>query len=140
MTFKDKVVGKEFLQPETVAEAAKRLLKFEQPLDRDKEHFWTFGLDSRNVVKYVDLVSLGSLNASLVHPREVFRLAVIKAAAQVVFCHNHPSGNPEPSRDDIEINKRLVEAGKILGIEVIDHVIIPNTKNGYTSFKEKSLI
>ena len=103
-----------------------------------KEHFVIFFLDSRNQEIKREVISVGSLNASLVHPREVFEPAVKNLAAQVILAHNHPSGNPEPSEEDLEINKRLVEAGKILGIEVIDHIII--TKDSFISFKEKGLI
>ena len=106
--------------------------------DHKKEHFVIFFLDSRNQEIKREIISVGSLNANLVHPREVFEPAVKNLAAQVILAHNHPSGDAEPSEDDIEINKRLVEAGKILGIEVIDHIII--TKENYLSFKEKGLI
>jgi DNA repair protein RadC len=103
-----------------------------------KEHFITFFLDTRNQEIKREIISVGSLNASLVHPREVFEPAVRHIAAQIILVHNHPSGNPEPSEDDLEITKKLVEAGHILGIEVVDHIII--TKKGFTSFKEKNLI
>ncbi|MFZ2969993.1 MAG: JAB domain-containing protein [Minisyncoccia bacterium] len=83
-------------------------------------------------------VSVGSLNASIVHPREVFSEAIKNKAASVIFAHNHPSGDTEPSEDDLEITKRLIEAGKILGIEIIDHIIV--TKNGFLSFKEKGIL
>jgi DNA repair protein RadC len=89
------------------------------------------------VVKYIDLTSLGTLNASLVHPREVFRLAVMQGIASVILGHNHPSGSTEPSEEDLRITRRLVEAGKILGIEILDHVIIAD--NTYLSFKAQGL-
>lgn len=103
-----------------------------------KEHFVIFYLDSRNQEIKREIISVGSLNANLVHPREVFEPAVKNLAAQIILAHNHPSGDPEPSEDDLEITKRLVESGKILGIEVVDHIII--TKTGFISFKEKNLI
>jgi len=103
-----------------------------------KEHFVIFYLDSRNQEIKREIISVGSLNASLVHPREVFEPAVRNLAAQVILAHNHPSGDPEPSEDDLEMTKRLVEAGKILGIEIVDHIII--TKTGFLSFKEKGVI
>ena len=106
--------------------------------DHKKEHFVVFFLDSRNQEIRREVISVGSLNANLVHPREVFEPAVKNLAAQVILAHNHPSGDPEPSEDDLGLNKRLVEAGRILGIEVIDHIII--AKEGYLSFKEKGLI
>ncbi|MBC8527317.1 MAG: DNA repair protein RadC [Candidatus Cloacimonetes bacterium] len=106
--------------------------------DHKKEHFVTFFLDSRNQEIKREIISVGSLNASLVHPREVFEPAVKNLAAQVILAHNHPSGDTDPSEEDLEMTKRLVEAGKILGIEVVDHIIV--TKNSFLSFKEKNLI
>jgi DNA repair protein RadC len=106
--------------------------------DNKKEHFVIFFLDARNQEIKRETVLVGSLNANLVHPREVFEPVVRYLAAQVIVAHNHPSGDPEPSEDDLEITKRLIEAGKILGIEVVDHIII--TKSDFLSFKEKGLI
>jgi len=106
--------------------------------DKKKEHFLIISLDSRNNLIKVSKVSVGSLNASIVHPREVFKEAIQSSAASVILVHNHPSNDSTPSEDDLEITKRLVEAGKILGIEVIDHIII--VKNGFFSFKEENLI
>ena len=106
--------------------------------DHKKEHFVIFHLDVRNQEIKREIISVGSLNANLVHPREVFEPAVRNLAAQIILAHNHPSGDPEPSEDDLEITKRLVESGKILGIEVVDHIIV--TKNGFLSFKERNLI
>jgi DNA repair protein RadC len=106
--------------------------------ENKKENFVALYLDARNKLIYKETISIGSLNASLVHPREVFEPAVRNLAAQIILAHNHPSGDPEPSEDDLEMTKRLVEASKILGIDVIDHIII--TKNRFFSFKEKGLI
>lgn len=106
--------------------------------DNKKEHFVIFFLDSRNQEIKREIISIGSLNASLVHPREVFEPAVRYLTAQVIAAHNHPSGNTDPSEDDLVITKRLTEAGKILGIELIDHIIV--AKNGFLSFKEKGLL
>ena len=92
-------------------------------------------MDSRNQEIKREIISIGSLNANLVHPREVFEPAVKHLAAQIILAHNHPSGDPQPSEEDLEINKRLIEAGKILGIEVVDHIIA--AKDAYFSFKEK---
>ncbi|TLM97475.1 hypothetical protein FDZ73_24970, partial [bacterium] len=83
-------------------------------------------------------VSIGSLNASLVHPRELFKNAIKKSAAALILVHNHPSGDPSPSREDIDVTRRLAEAGKLLGIEILDHVIIGDLK--YVSLKEKGII
>jgi DNA repair protein RadC len=121
-----------YLTPKEVWEKLKDLR------DHKKEHFVIFYLDSRNQEIKREIISIGTLNSSLVHPREVFEPAVRNLAAQIILAHNHPSGDPEPSEDDLEITKRLVESGKILGIEVVDHIII--AKTGFISFKEKNLI
>ena len=119
--------------PQSVVKAVKASIK-----DKAKEHFKLILLNTRNKIIGISTVSIGSLNASIVHPREVFKDAIIHNAYSVVLAHNHPSGDTEPSEDDLTITKRLVEAGKILGIEVIDHIII--SKNGFFSFKEKGLL
>jgi len=124
--------------PERVANILQKILKAEGWIDQDKEHFWVVGLNPRNVIKYLELVSLGTLDTNLVHPREVFRLAIVKAVAQIIIAHNHPSGNSQPSPEDVAITKQLVKAGKILGIEVIDHIIIAGKE--FASFKDKRLM
>ncbi|MFZ5982695.1 MAG: RadC family protein [Patescibacteria group bacterium] len=101
--------------------------------DNKREHFVVFFLDARNQEIQKEIISIGTLNASLVHPREVFEPAVRHSAAQILLSHNHPSGDTEPSDDDVEITKRLQEAGKIMGIEVVDHVIV--TSNSFLSLK-----
>ena len=121
-----------YLKPKEVWEELKDIR------DNKKEHFVIFYLDSRNQEIKREIISVGSLNANLVHPREVFEPAVRNLAAQIILAHNHPSGDPEPSEDDITITKRLVEAGKIMGIEVVDHIIV--VKSGFFSFKEKGLL
>jgi len=103
-----------------------------------KEHFVVFFLDARNQQIRREIVSVGTVNASLVHPREVFEPAVRHTAVQVVVAHNHPSGDKEPSGEDIGVNRRLVAAGKVLGIELIDHVIV--TSREYLSFKSRGLL
>ena len=106
--------------------------------DHKKEHFVTFFLDARNQEIKREIISIGSLNANLVHPREVFEPAIRHLAAQIIIAHNHPSGDTEPSEEDLGITKRLVEASKILGIDILDHVIV--AKTGHFSFKEKKLL
>ena len=103
-----------------------------------KEHFFVVSLDTRNNFIGVDEISVGTLTASLVHPRETFESAIKRHAAQIIIAHNHPSGETDPSEDDLKITKRLVEAGKIMGIEVLDHLIFTNKT--YLSFKEKCLL
>ncbi len=102
-----------------------------------KEHFVILYLDTRNRL-IVDDVSIGTLNASLVHPREVFKKAILTNAAQCIIAHNHPSGDPEPSPQDITLTRQLVDASKIIGIDLIDHVIVTNDK--FSSLKELKLL
>jgi DNA repair protein RadC len=91
---------------------------------RDREHFWTLALNTKNRLLRIIEVSVGSLNASIVHPRELFKDAVRVSAASVVVVHNHPSGDPTPSGADVQLTRRLVKAGDVLGIEVLDHVVV----------------
>lgn len=111
-----------------------------QPMleDCDREKFIALLLDTKNHVVAANTVSIGTVNASLVHPREIFKVALLCNASAVILAHNHPSGNPTPSHEDIDITNRLKKAGEILGIEVLDHIIIGD--NTWTSFKEKGLI
>lgn len=102
-----------------------------------KEYFITIHLDGKNRILCIDQVSAGSLNQSIVHPREVFKTALVSSAAAIVLMHNHPSGDPTPSREDTEITRRLKEAGDLLGIRVLDHMIIGET---YMSFVEMGLL
>lgn len=106
--------------------------------DKAKEHFKLIILNTRNRITTITNVSTGTLSASLVHPREVFKEAIRRSASSVVLAHNHPSGDPEPSEEDLRITRRLIDAGKIIGIEVLDHIIIG--KNSFSSFKERGLL
>lgn len=119
--------------PQDVAKVIRASIK-----DKAKEHFQLILLNTRNKITGISTISIGTLNSNLVHPREVFKEAISHSSASVILAHNHPSGTPEPSEDDLTITKRLKEAGKILGIEVLDHIIV--TKNGFLSFNEKGLI
>ncbi|TWT26263.1 DNA repair protein RadC [Planomicrobium sp. CPCC 101110] len=100
-----------------------------------QEHFVVLFLNIKNQVVHRQTIFVGSLNASIVHPREIFREAVRRASASIVCAHNHPSGNPAPSPEDIDVTKRLMEAGSIIGIELLDHIIIGDHQ--FTSLKEK---
>lgn len=106
--------------------------------NKSREHFMVISLNGRNEMLYKKPLFVGTLNANLVHPREVFQEAISRNAASIILAHNHPTGNAQPSRADIEITQRLVKAGKIMGIEVQDHIII--TKSAAYSFKENKLI
>lgn len=99
-----------------------------------KEHFMALHLDGKNRIACYELVSIGNLNQAIVHPREVFKSALLSSAAAILLIHNHPSGDVTPSREDLEITKRLKEAGEILGIKVLDHLIIGEEK--YYSFAD----
>lgn len=104
----------------------------------NQEHLLVLFLDTKNRIIHKQTIFIGSLNASIVHPREIFREAVKRTSASIICVHNHPSGDPTPSQEDIQVTKRLVEAGKIMGIELLDHIIIGNRK--YTSLKEKGYL
>ncbi len=110
------------------------------PLLRDevKEHFVVVCLNTANKIIKYEIISIGNLNSSVVHPREIFKVAIDNNSANIILLHNHPSGNLEPSREDISVTKRLVEAGKLLDIQVFDHIIIGN--NNYYSFVEHKQI
>jgi DNA repair protein RadC len=141
--------GMDIKNPRSVVKAVRASIK-----DMRKEHFMLIILNTRNKIIRIENISVGTLNASLVHPREVFNKAIAHTASSVVIAHNHPSGDPEPSEEDLKITRRLVEAGRILGIEVLDHIIIGKHSvksaitgdsnkpeiESYCSFKEKGLI
>jgi DNA repair protein RadC len=116
-----------------VAKVFLDLLALEDKIDQDKEHFYVMHLNIKNRVTLVELVSLGTLNASLVHPRETFRRAVIAGSASIIVAHNHPSGEVEPSDEDTKVTNQLFEAGKILGITLHDHIIF--AKDKFFSFR-----
>ncbi|GLI53748.1 RadC family protein [Thermodesulfovibrio yellowstonii] len=110
----------------------------EELKDKKQEYFLSLTLDGASNLIQKRTVFIGTLNHSIVHPREIFADAITDRAAGIIFVHNHPSGDVEPSKEDIEITKRLVEVGKIVGIEVIDHIII--SKNGYYSFQAEEML
>ncbi len=103
-----------------------------------REHFLVLLLNARHEAIARETVSIGSLNASVVHPREVFKPAVMQSAASIVLVHNHPSGDPEPSEEDLAITKRLVQAGELLGIAVLDHVIVGS--RGVVSLRSRNML
>jgi DNA repair protein RadC len=103
-----------------------------------QEHFVCLYLNTKNQVLHKRTIFIGSLNASIVHPREIFKEAFRRSAASIICLHNHPSGDPAPSKEDIEVTKRLVECGKIIGIDLLDHLIIGEHK--YVSLKEKGYL
>ena len=114
--------------PEDVYNLSKRIHRLK------KEHFLAYLLDARNMLIAEETISVGTLTMAVVHPREVFEPAIRHSAAGIVLVHNHPSGDPTPGDEDRRLTERLVQAGKLMGIEILDHVIV--TRNGYTSLKE----
>ena len=100
-----------------------------------REHFVGFYLNARNQLLARDLLSVGSLSASIVHPREVFEPAIVRSAAGVIVAHNHPSGDPEPSPEDVAVTRRLADAGTLLGIELLDHIVV--AERGFVSLKAR---
>ncbi|ABL01328.1 RadC family protein [Pelobacter propionicus] len=121
-----------FTSPKQVFELFKDLIY------ETKEHFITLHLDGKNRIMCMDRVSIGSLNQSIVHPREVFKTALLSNAAAIICVHQHPSGDPNPSSEDLSITKRLKEAGEIMGIRVLDHIVVGH--EDYISFVEKGLM
>ncbi|WP_436580133.1 RadC family protein [Heyndrickxia oleronia] len=130
LTYNDRYIIR---SPEDAANYVMNDLRF-----LSQEHFVCLYLSTKNQVIHQQTIFIGSLNASIVHPREVFKEAFRRSAASIICIHNHPSGDPGPSREDIEVTKRLVECGKIIGIEILDHLIIGDKK--FVSLKEKGYL
>lgn len=128
----------EYLKPSTRYTSPEQVYNaFSFLMQETKEYFLTLHLDGKNRIVCVDVVSIGSLNQSIVHPREVFKTACLSNAAAIILVHQHPSGDPAPSREDMEITRRLKEAGELLGIRVLDHIIIGE---GYVSMTERGIL
>ena len=117
--------------PDDVLEVCRSMARYRQ------EHFVALLLNARHEMQVRETVSIGSLNASIVHPREVFQPAILHSAASVILVHNHPSGDPEPSEEDLSITKRLVQVGEIVGISVLDHVVVAS--RGVVSLRARQM-
>lgn len=129
----------EYIGPRSRVTTSREVFELFQFLGQEtKEHFLALHMDSKNRILCIDHVSTGSLNAAVVHPREVFKSALLSSAAALILLHCHPSGSPDASREDIELTGRLKEAGELLGIRVLDHVIIGN--GCYVSLADRGLI
>jgi DNA repair protein RadC len=124
--------------PKDIAGVLQKLLKLEDEIDQDKEHFYCIHLDTRSRIKMIEVVSIGIINASIAHPREIFRRAITEGATTILVAHNHPSGSCEPSDADIEVTKKLCQAGEIIGITLVDHIIF--TSGNYCSLKASLFI
>jgi len=129
MLYKDRKVG----SPKDAFNLMKGFFEF-----ADRELMIVCSLDTKNQPITINVASIGTLNSSLVHPRELFKAAILSNAASIIVAHNHPSGNPEPSSEDMNITNRLKECGKLLGIELIDHIIIGDER--FASLKEKGIL
>ena len=123
---------------EAVAKVFREVLKNECEVDKNKEHFWAMGLTTKNRVLYLELISLGTLTEGLVHPREVFKSAILKSVCSLIFCHNHPSGESKPSGNDITVTQVLKKGGEILGIKILDHIILGD--NNIFSFQSEGML
>jgi len=126
------------LNADDVYSVMQEVLLREEKIDQEKEHFWIIGLASNNMIQFIELVSLGSVNATLVEPMNVFRVAVMKGSVKVILVHNHPSGELNPSEGDQDLTDRLIQVGRILHVFVIDHLII-STESFY-SFADTGLL
>ena len=135
-----KKYNKKVTSAEDLAKIMKAILSSEDRNDQLKEHFWTIGLNSRNRILFIDLSSLGTMTEAVVSPRDIFRLAILKECIVVLFVHNHPGGVSDPSSQDRAITDKLVKAGAILDIKVLDHLIINNEDDVYYSFSDEGLI
>lgn len=126
-------------EPQPIVSGPESAFALVRDLGRKKrEHFAAIYLNARNALITREIISIGSLNASLVHPREVFHPAVRELAANVILVHNHPSGDTTPSREDVELTRRLVKAGELMGVEVLDHIVVGGRR--FTSLKSKGLM
>ncbi|MDN3673019.1 JAB domain-containing protein [Flavobacterium branchiarum] len=123
---------------DTLFRIMRRILLREDTIDREKEHFWMIGLNMANIIVYIELVSLGSVRATIVEPMNVYRVAVLKGATSVIAVHNHPSGNMTASEADKDETDRLIQVGKILNIKLLDHLII--STDNFISFANIGLM
>lgn len=115
-----------------------KILLRESKIDQNREHFWVIGLANNNRILFIELISLGTINATLVEPMEVFSLALQKRAVKIILCHNHPSGELTPSENDKNLTDRLIQVGIIVNTHVIDHLIISD--KSYLSFADAGLL
>ncbi|MCZ6803984.1 MAG: JAB domain-containing protein, partial [Proteobacteria bacterium] len=125
------------LNADDVYAIMQKILLRENKIDQEKEHLWIIGMNNKSKILYIELVSMGSVNATTVEPMNVFRVAVLKGALKAILIHNHPSGELTPSATDEDITDRLIQVGRIINIEVIDHLII--TPQSFLSFVDTGL-
>ncbi|MCA6438213.1 MAG: JAB domain-containing protein [Bacteroidetes bacterium] len=126
------------LNSEDIYSVMQRILLRENKIERNKEHFWIIGLAQNSRILYIELISVGTINKTIVEPMEVFSIALQKRTVKVILVHNHPSGNVRPSEEDKDITDRLIQVGNIINIEVLDHLII--TDKSYNSFSDTGIM
>jgi DNA repair protein RadC len=124
MLIQTKEIGKTINKPSKIIKILNKLLSAEDLADQAKEHFWTIGVTAQNKIIYIDLTHLGTLDFSTAHPRDIFRQAITHGAFAIIVSHNHPSGDPKPSRDDHKKTKQLKLVGDFLEIPCLDHIIL----------------
>jgi len=126
------------LRSDDIYKIMQQILLRENKIDRDREHFWTISLNTANKVLNIELVSLGTVNRTLVEPMEVFSVPLQKRAVKIILVHNHPSGELKPSENDRDVTDNLIQAGKIMNVPVLDHLII--SEKSFYSFKDSGLL
>ena len=126
------------LTSDDIYKIMQQILLREEKIDQDKEHFWIVGLANNLTLLFVELIGLGTVNRVLVNPMEVFSFALQKRAVKIMLCHNHPSGELQPSEEDKDTTDRMIQVGRIVGTPVLDHIII--TERSYLSFKDLGIM
>lgn len=126
------------LNSDDVFKVMQQILLRENKIRRNQEHFWVVGLGNKNKVLFIELVSLGAVNSVQISPPEVFRMAIYKLAVKMILVHNHPSGETDPSQEDLDLTDRMMKSGKMINIEVIEHLII--TEDNYLSFVDEGIL
>lgn len=126
------------LNSEDIYKVMQQVLLRENKIRRNQEHFWVVGLDNDNTILFVELIGLGAVNRVNANPPDVFRMGIYKLAVTMILVHNHPSGNIEPSKDDKAFTDKMLKVGKLINIDVIDHLII--SEENYTSFADNGII
>jgi DNA repair protein RadC len=126
------------LNSEDVYKVMQQILLRENKISRAQEHFWVVGLDNKNKILFIELIALGAQNRLDASPPDIFRMTIYKLAIRVIFVHNHPSGDVTPGKADIMTTQKLIQAGELLKIEVVDHLVISETK--FLSFAHKGLM
>lgn len=126
------------LNSEDIYKVMQQILLRENKIRRNQEHFWVIGLDNSNKILFIELIGLGQINRVNANPPEVFRMGIYKLAVKMILVHNHPSGQLKPSQGDLDVTDRMLKVGKLISINVLDHLVI--TEESYTSFKDEGIM